>query len=66
MKGLGARRIAHREVGRLDIGPRQIAISVFAVALCLFLGIGEFLAFDTTVKIGVKSRFVIIKSKIEI
>ena len=39
MKGFRPRRIAYREVGRLDIGPRQIAISVFAVALSLFLGI---------------------------
>ena len=48
MKGFRTRRIAHREVGRLDIGPRQIAVAVFAVALSFFLGIGKLLAFDTT------------------
>ena len=48
MKGLRLCRIAYRKVARLDIGPRQITISVFAVALSFFLGIGKLLTFDTT------------------
>jgi hypothetical protein len=38
---------------RLDIGPRQVAVAVFAVALSLFLGIGELLASDTTAVGGI-------------